>query len=68
MSMQRRRWVKNATLRESPLDAILSANLMSSVSFLASTSVLLRASPDGAGTAGAGGRSAGACHLIGDIF
>ncbi len=41
MSMQRRRWVKNATLRESPLDAILSANLMSSVSFLASTSVLL---------------------------
>lgn len=41
MSMQRRRWVKNATQRESPLDAILSANLMSSVSFLASTSVLL---------------------------
>jgi uncharacterized membrane protein len=41
MSMQRRRWVKNATLRESPLDAILSANLMGSVSFLASTSVLL---------------------------
>jgi len=41
MSMQRRRWVKNATMRESPLDAILSANLMSSVSFLASTSVLL---------------------------
>ena len=41
MSMQRRRWVKNATTRESPLDAILSANLMSSVSFLASTSVLL---------------------------
>jgi len=41
MSMQRRRWVRNATLRESPLDAILSANLMSSVSFLASTSVLL---------------------------
>ena len=41
MSMQRRRWVRNATERESPLDAILSANLMSSVSFLASTSVLL---------------------------
>jgi len=41
MSMQRRRWVANATRRESPLDAILSANLMSSVSFLASTSVLL---------------------------
>jgi uncharacterized membrane protein len=41
MSMQRRRWVANATRRESPLDAILSGNLMQSVSFLASTSVLL---------------------------
>jgi uncharacterized membrane protein len=41
MSMQRRRWVANATRRESPLDAILSGNLMGSVSFLASTSVLL---------------------------
>jgi uncharacterized membrane protein len=41
MSMQRRRWVANAARRESPLDAILSANLMGSVSFLASTSVLL---------------------------
>src|SRR6201986_4081123 len=41
MSLQRRRWVANATRRESPLDAILSGNLMSSVSFLASTSVLL---------------------------
>ena len=41
MSMQRRRWVANATQRESPLDAILAANLMGSVSFLASTSVLL---------------------------
>jgi uncharacterized membrane protein len=41
MSMQRRRWVANATQRESPLDAILSGNLMGSVSFLASTSVLL---------------------------
>lgn len=41
MSMQRRRWVANATRRESPLDAILSANLMGSISFLASTSVLL---------------------------
>lgn len=41
MSMQRRRWVANAARRESPLDAILSGNLMSSVSFLASTSVLL---------------------------
>jgi len=41
MSMQRRRWVANATRRETPLDAILSGNLMGSVSFLASTSVLL---------------------------
>jgi uncharacterized membrane protein len=41
MSLQRRRWVANATRRESPLDAILSGNLMQAVSFLASTSVLL---------------------------
>lgn len=41
MSMQRQRWVRNIFHRESPLDAILSGNLMQSVSFLASTSVLL---------------------------
>ena len=41
MSWQRRRWVANATRRDTPLDAILSGNLMQSVSFLASTSVLL---------------------------
>lgn len=41
MNMQRRRWVANATLRESPFDAILSGNIMQSVSFLASTAVLL---------------------------
>ncbi|HWA20689.1 MAG TPA: DUF599 domain-containing protein [Devosia sp.] len=41
MSMQRRRWVANAARRETPMDAILSGNLMQSVSFLASTSVLL---------------------------
>ena len=41
MTMQRRRWVANATRRESPLDAILSGNLMQSVSLLASTSVLI---------------------------
>ncbi len=41
MSMQRRRWVANAARRESPLDGILSGNIMGSVSFLASTSVLL---------------------------
>ena len=41
MSMQRRRWVANAVNRETPLDAILAGNLMGSVSFLASTSVLL---------------------------
>jgi uncharacterized membrane protein len=41
MSMQRRRWVANATRRESPMDAILSGNLMQSVSLLASTSMLI---------------------------
>lgn len=41
MSMQRRRWVANAVKRDTPLDAILAGNLMGSVSFLASTSVLL---------------------------
>jgi uncharacterized membrane protein len=41
MSMQRRRWVAAATRRETPMDAIISGNLMQSVSFLASTSVLL---------------------------
>ena len=41
MSMQRRRWVANATRRESPMDAILSGNLMQAVSLLASTSVLI---------------------------
>jgi len=41
MSLQRRRWVANATRRESPLDAILSGNLMQSVSLLSSTSVLI---------------------------
>jgi uncharacterized membrane protein len=39
--MQRRRWVANMASRESPLDAILSANLMGSISFLASTTVLM---------------------------
>ena len=41
MNMQRRRWVANATQRESPFDAILSGHIMGSVSFLASTAVLL---------------------------
>lgn len=41
MTMQRRRWVANATRRESPLDAILSGNLMQSVSLLASTTMLI---------------------------
>ena len=41
MSLQRRRWVANITKRESPMDAILSGNLMQAVSLLASTSVLL---------------------------
>jgi len=41
MNVQRRRWVANAVHRDTPLDAILSGNLMSSVSFFASTTVLL---------------------------
>lgn len=41
MNKQRVRWVANAVHRETPLDAILSANLMGSVSFFASTTVLL---------------------------
>jgi len=41
MSMQRRRWVAAATRRETPMDAIISGNLMQSVSLLASTSVIL---------------------------
>ena len=41
MSMQRRRWVANATTRDTPLDAILAGNLMQAVSLLASTSVLI---------------------------
>ena len=41
MSLQRRRWVANAALHETPYDAILAGNLMGSVSFLASTSALL---------------------------
>ncbi len=41
MSLQRRRWVANATRRESPMDAILSGNLMQAVSLLASTSALI---------------------------
>jgi uncharacterized membrane protein len=41
MTLQRRRWVANAARRESPMDAILSGNLMQSVSLLASTSVLI---------------------------
>ncbi len=41
MNFQRRRWVENAVHRETAIDAILSASLMSSVSFFASTTVLL---------------------------
>src|SRR5690606_13435501 len=41
MNIQRRRWMTNAAVRDSPFDAILSGNIMSSVSFLASTAVLL---------------------------
>jgi uncharacterized membrane protein len=41
MNGLRRRWVVNAMSRDTPLDAILAGNLMSSVSFFASTTVLL---------------------------
>lgn len=41
MSRHRLRWVNNAVSRDTPMDAILSGNLMSSVSFFASTTVLL---------------------------
>lgn len=41
MSRQRHRWVANAVHRDTPLDAILTSNLMGSISFFASTSVLL---------------------------
>ena len=41
MSGHRRRWVANAMMRDTPVDAILTSNLMSSISFFASTTVLL---------------------------
>ncbi len=41
MNEQRINWVRQAVRRESPLDAILSGNIMSSVSFFASTTALL---------------------------
>lgn len=41
MAMQRQRWVQNAVRRDTPLDGILTGNIMSAVSFFASTSVLL---------------------------
>lgn len=41
MVVQRRRWVANAVHRDTPLDALLASNLMSSVSFFASTTILL---------------------------
>jgi len=41
MANQRLRWVKNAVRRDTPLDGILTGNIMSAVSFFASTSVLL---------------------------
>jgi uncharacterized membrane protein len=41
MSEHRRRWVANAVARDNPFDAILTSNLMGSISFFASTTVLL---------------------------
>jgi len=41
MARQRQRWVQNAVRRDTPIDGILTGNIMSAVSFFASTSVLL---------------------------
>ena len=41
MSRHRHRWVANAVKRDTPMDAILTSNLMGSISFFASTTVLL---------------------------
>jgi uncharacterized membrane protein len=41
MNGQRVRWVRNAVHRDTPIDAILSGNIMNSVAFFASTTVLL---------------------------
>lgn len=41
MSEHRRRWVANALMRDTPVDAILTSNLMGSISFFASTTMLL---------------------------
>lgn len=41
MARQRLRWVQNAVKRDTPIDGILTGNIMSAVSFFASTSVLL---------------------------
>lgn len=41
MAKQRLRWVQNAVQRDTPLDGILTGNIMNSVGFFASTSVLL---------------------------
>lgn len=41
MGRQRRRWVTNAVTRDHPVDAILASNLMGSISFFASTTMLL---------------------------
>lgn len=41
MNEHRRNWVTQAMRRETPLDAVLSGNIMNAVSFFASTTVLL---------------------------
>jgi len=41
MSSYRRGWVENAVQRQSPMDALLASNLMGSISFFASTTVLI---------------------------
>lgn len=41
MNIQRRRWIAHAVSRNNPLDAILSSNLMSSIAFFASSTLLM---------------------------
>lgn len=41
MNVQRRRWIAHAVSRDNPLDGILSSNLMSSIAFFASSTVLM---------------------------
>lgn len=41
MNIQRRRWIAHAVNRDNPLDGILASNLMNSIGFFASSTVLM---------------------------